>query len=97
MSRHFLRLFLPLASLYVTGAVAQEKPADSKIFIFNVTVINTETGKEVPHRTVVVSDERIAEVKDSNEVNVSTTNEERSYSYLSATIGSTRIARRAGM
>jgi imidazolonepropionase-like amidohydrolase len=69
MSRLFLRLFLLLASFYVTGVVAQEKPTDSKIFIFNVTVINPETGKEVPHRTVIVSGEWIEEVKDSKEVN----------------------------
>ena len=33
-----------------------------------MNVINLETGKEVPHRTVIVSGERIAEVKDNKEV-----------------------------
>lgn len=67
MSRLFSRLFL-LAGFCAVVAVAYEKPSDSRIFISNVTVINTETGEEVPHRTVIVSGERIAEVKDSRGV-----------------------------
>lgn len=43
MSRLISALFL-IAGLCAVAAVAQEKPSDSRIFISNVTVINTETG-----------------------------------------------------
>jgi len=62
MTRLFPRLFL-LAGFCATAALTQEKYSDSRLFISNVNVINPETGKEVPHRTVIVSGERIAEVK----------------------------------
>jgi len=67
MTRLFSRLFL-LAGFCATAALTQEKSSDSRLFISNVNVINLETGKEVPHRTVIVSGERIAEVKDNKEV-----------------------------
>jgi imidazolonepropionase-like amidohydrolase len=67
MSRLISALFL-FAGFCAVAAVAQEKPSDSRIFISNVTVINTDTGEQVPHRTVIVSGERIAEVKDSRGV-----------------------------
>ena len=67
MSRLISALFL-FAGFCAVAALAQEKPSDSRIFISNVTVINVDTGEQVPHRTVIVSGERIAEVKDSRGV-----------------------------
>ena len=67
MNRLIPGLFL-LASFYTSAAVTWEKPSDTRIFISNVTVINTETGQEATRRTVIVSGERIAEVKDSRGV-----------------------------
>ena len=64
MNRLISALFL-FAGFFAVAAIAQEKPSDLRIFISDVTVINTDTGKEVRHRTVIVSGERIAEVKDS--------------------------------
>jgi imidazolonepropionase-like amidohydrolase len=57
-------------------AVAQERPtpatlpnrAGSAIYITHVTVIDTETGKEMQDRTVVLSGDRISEVRDSKGV-----------------------------
>jgi hypothetical protein len=54
-------------------SMAQEKPAtvrsaSSAIYITHVTVIDTETGKETQDRTVIISGERISEVRDSNGV-----------------------------
>ncbi len=54
-------------------AVAQEQPAavtspssvGSETYITHVTVIDTITGKEVQDRTVIVSGDRISEVRDS--------------------------------
>ncbi len=58
------------------AAAAQERPntvpppnvASSQIYITHVTVIDTVTGKEAKDRTVVISGERISEVRDSEEV-----------------------------
>jgi Amidohydrolase family len=57
-------------------AMAQERPtpatlpnrAGSAIYITHVTVIDTETGKEIQDRTVVLSGDRISEVRDSKGV-----------------------------
>jgi hypothetical protein len=54
-------------------AVAQEQPAavtspssvGSETYITHVTVIDTITGKEVQDRTVIISGDRISEVRDS--------------------------------
>lgn len=43
-------------------------PPSAPIYITHVTVIDTETGKELQDRTVIISGDRIAEVKDSREV-----------------------------
>ena len=67
-----LLAFGPLCS----QARAQERPtpvsplnvASSQIYITHVTVIDTETGKEAKDRTVIISGERISEVRDSNDV-----------------------------
>jgi imidazolonepropionase-like amidohydrolase len=56
--------------------MAQERPtpatlpnrADSTIYITHVTVIDTETGKEIQDHTVVLSGDRISEVRDSKGV-----------------------------
>jgi imidazolonepropionase-like amidohydrolase len=53
---------------------AQEKPAtvfsssgaDSATYITHVTVIDTENGKEIQDRTVIISNGRILDVSDSN-------------------------------
>jgi len=57
-------------------AMAQEKPAavispdsiDSAVYITHVTVIDTETGKEAKDRTVIISGDRISDVRDSRSV-----------------------------
>lgn len=59
------RLFL-LAALYASAAFAQERPTNAPIYITHVTVIDTETGKELRDRTVIISGNRISEVRDSN-------------------------------
>jgi imidazolonepropionase-like amidohydrolase len=67
-----LLAFGPLCS----QARAQERPtpvsplnvASSQIYITHVTVIDTETGKEAKDRTVIISGERISEVRDSKDV-----------------------------
>jgi hypothetical protein len=54
-------------------SMAQEKPptvispssASSATYITHVTVIDTETGKELQDRTVIISGDRISEVRDS--------------------------------
>jgi len=40
----------------------------SKVYITRVTVIDTETGNEAQNRTVVISGERISEVKESSQM-----------------------------
>ena len=51
-----------------TQQTAATATPSSPIFIMHVTVIDTETGKEVQDRTVIISGDRIAEVKDSRAV-----------------------------
>jgi len=51
-----------------TNARFSLKVASSQIYITHVTVIDTETGKEAKDRTVVISGERISEVRDSKDV-----------------------------
>jgi hypothetical protein len=54
-------------------AMAQEQPAavisassvGSTTYITHVTVIDTETGKEIQDRTVIISSDRISEIRDS--------------------------------
>jgi hypothetical protein len=65
-------MLLALGPLCSLGR-AQERPtpisplnvASSHIYITHVTVVDTETGKEAKDRTVVISGERISEVRDS--------------------------------
>ena len=47
------------------SAVISQSNADSTIYVTHVTVIDTKTGKEAEGRTVVISGDRISEVKDS--------------------------------
>ena len=50
---------------------ANPQPSVSRpIYITHVTVIDTETGKEVQDRTVVISGERIAGIEESKNANV---------------------------
>ena len=53
MSAFFSRLFL-FASLFGSFASGQGRPTNAPIYITHVTVIDTETGKEAPDRTVVI-------------------------------------------
>ncbi len=49
-------------------AVAQNEPkptAHAPIYITHVVVIDTETGREVPDQTVIISGEKIADIRDS--------------------------------
>jgi hypothetical protein len=72
MRAYALRLLL-LSVLSASPALAQEqsqnaapaKTAAGSICIVHVTVVDTENGKEVPDRTVVISGDRISEVTDS--------------------------------
>jgi hypothetical protein len=69
------KLFLSLVAFAQLSAVAmaQEQPsavtspssAGSATYITHVTVIDTETGKEMQDRTVILSGDRISEVRDS--------------------------------
>jgi imidazolonepropionase-like amidohydrolase len=67
----FLSLFA-FAQLWAV-AMAQEQPSavispssvGSATYITHVTVIDTETGKEMPDRTVILFGDRISEVRDS--------------------------------
>ena len=52
-------------------SIAQEKPAtvippSGTTYITHVTVIDTEAGKEMQDRTVIILGGRISEVRDSN-------------------------------
>ena len=57
-------------------AMAQEQPsgvispnsAGRTTYITHVTVVDTKTGKEIQDRTIVVSGDRISEVRDSKEI-----------------------------
>jgi imidazolonepropionase-like amidohydrolase len=49
-----------------TAALISPSIAGSATYITHVTVIDTETGKEIQDRTVIISSGRISEVKDSN-------------------------------
>src|ERR1700722_4076370 len=57
-------------------SMAQEKPstvispggANSTTYITHVTVIDTENGKKIHNRTVIISGDRILEVRDSKSV-----------------------------
>jgi hypothetical protein len=46
--------------------------ASNQVYILHVTVIDTKTGKEAKDRTVIISGERIAEVKESTDVRLPT-------------------------
>ena len=69
------KLFLSLFAFahLCAVAMAQEQPAalisqsiaGSATYITHVTVIDTETGKEIQERTVIISGDRISEVRDS--------------------------------
>jgi hypothetical protein len=43
-------------------------PLPDQIYIRHVIVINTETGEEIQHRTVVISGDRISAVRNSKEL-----------------------------
>jgi len=68
-----LSLLLVVIGQLWTVAIAQKQPAavtspssvTRAIYIIHVTVIDTETGKEAQDRTVVISGDRISEVKAS--------------------------------
>lgn len=68
-----LCLSLIAFGLLCAVAMAQEQPsavisrssAGSAAYITHVTVIDTGFGKEVPDRTVIISGDRISEVRDS--------------------------------
>jgi imidazolonepropionase-like amidohydrolase len=49
-----------------TATLISPSIAESATYITHVTVIDTETGKEIQDRTVIISSGRISEVKDSN-------------------------------
>jgi hypothetical protein len=49
-----------------TAAVISQSIVGSATYITHVTVIDTETGREIQDRTVIISSDRISEVKDSN-------------------------------
>jgi hypothetical protein len=75
MSAKIALMLLALGPLCSLGR-AKERPtsisplnvASSQIYITHVTVIDTETGKEAKDHTVVISGERISEVRDSKDV-----------------------------
>ena len=62
--------FLPVVLCITVGAqnVGSAHRQDKAIYINHVTVIDTETGKESRDQTLLISGERISEVKDSAKV-----------------------------
>jgi Amidohydrolase family len=76
LTRAYLALLTVTFSHVCAVAMAQEKPAavispgsvDSAVYITHVTVIDTETGKEATDRTVIISGDRISDVRDSRSV-----------------------------
>lgn len=75
--RASLSLFLITSGL-LCGALSAQRPssnsassgtANEAVYITHVTVIDTESGKESPDQTVLISGKRISEVKASKSVN----------------------------
>jgi hypothetical protein len=64
------RLFLALVTLTLSvvaqGPPEGTAPAAGPIYMTQVTVLDTVTGKEIPDRTVVISGDRISEVTANN-------------------------------
>lgn len=61
--------YLLLCSLLLVPPVlSQTDSASSVFYIAHVTVIHTDTGKETRNQTLVISGDRISEVKDSTKV-----------------------------
>ena len=61
--------YLLLCSLLLVPPVlSQNDSASSVFYIAHVTVIHTDTGKETRNQTVVISGDRISDVKDSTKV-----------------------------
>jgi hypothetical protein len=72
---HLWMLLLGVLCSVMTGQgcspTANPQPSVSRpIYITHVTVVDTETGKEVQDRTVVISGERIAGIEKSKNANV---------------------------
>jgi imidazolonepropionase-like amidohydrolase len=65
------KLLLLVFVLLQPGAFeAADRPSGPTIYISHVTVIDTETGAEAHDRTVVISGERIADVRESRDIKV---------------------------
>jgi imidazolonepropionase-like amidohydrolase len=62
-------LCFALATQPLSSDSASQDTGSGSIYIAHVTVIDTESGKETPDQTVVISGKRISEVKASKEVN----------------------------
>jgi hypothetical protein len=60
-----IRRLLPIV-LCVAAAAQTDSNAHAPIYITHVVVIDTETGREAPDQTVIVSGEKIAEIRDSS-------------------------------
>ena len=71
MSARLCLLLFTFAHLYAAmaqlpAAVISQNIVRSPTYITHVAVIDTETGKEIQNRTVIISGGRISEVRDSN-------------------------------
>src|SRR6516225_3269811 len=73
------RSLFPFVFLCASATLAQDKSPNASAtnsvagatYITHVTVIDTQTGKESQDRTVVISGDRISEVRDSEAANLS--------------------------
>ena len=64
--KRILRL-LPIVLCVTAAAQKDSEPtAHAPIYITHVVVIDTETGREAPDQTVIVSGEKIADIRDSS-------------------------------
>jgi hypothetical protein len=69
MRTRFLRFFMMSVGLFLASTpLTSSNASSSPIYITHVTVINTENGKEDRDRTVIISGDRIAEIKNSGKV-----------------------------
>jgi hypothetical protein len=69
MRIRFLLLFMMSTGLFLASTpLPSSNTASSLIYITDVTVIDTRSGKEDRDRTVMISGNRISEVRDSKDL-----------------------------
>ena len=71
------RLLPIVLSVCAIAQTSSTSTTDTPIYITHVVVIDTETGKEVPDQTAVISGDRISEVNDNKKVQPVSRREDR--------------------